>query len=272
MNNFEKGLYYERYVKNFLITKYNKQVYLWNECPENILINHNLVPSHNYMRNLRKEIKEGFLHHHKDIGIDLIEVENDNVNLIQVKNGYLQGVMIEDLAGIMMRTSFSRKNTYIYYTHNLSKNIIKIGEICSNVRFIEYTDDIYKLSDATIHFVHLPIDELNKSIEDIKISAYSYQIEAYNKFKNHFSNNNRGILSLPCGCGKTYTSYLISNDYQQVIIISPLRAFALQNLNKFIEYGYDKSNLLVDMDGNRDIHFIKDFINIHDLFIYGFDC
>ena len=33
MNFYEKGLFYERYVKDFIINTLNKQVYLWNECP-----------------------------------------------------------------------------------------------------------------------------------------------------------------------------------------------------------------------------------------------
>jgi len=38
MNNQEKGLLYERYVKDIIIQKLNKNAYIWNECPENILI------------------------------------------------------------------------------------------------------------------------------------------------------------------------------------------------------------------------------------------
>ena len=56
MNFYEKGLFYERYVKDFIINKLNKQVYLWNECPENILIDNHLVSSHNHLRKIRKEI------------------------------------------------------------------------------------------------------------------------------------------------------------------------------------------------------------------------
>ena len=262
MNTIEKGLYYERYVKDYIIKNFNKEVYLWNECPEKILIEHKLVASHNHLRNLRKEIKEGYLHNHKDIGIDLIQIENNDISIIQVKNGYSQGVNIDDLSGIMLRTSFSRKNTYIYYTHSLSKNIIKIGELSQYVRFINNYDEIFINTEANIHFIHLPI--YNNIIKTIDINPYPYQLEAYEKIKNHFLNNNRGILSLPCGCGKTYISYLISQKYSHIIILSPLKEFTKQNLNKFIEYGYDKSNsLLVDTDGNRDIKYIKEFINNH---------
>jgi len=46
MNNQDKGLLYEKYVKNFIIQQLGKNAYLWNECPENILIANNLIHSH----------------------------------------------------------------------------------------------------------------------------------------------------------------------------------------------------------------------------------
>ncbi len=57
MNNQEKGLIYEKYVKDFIIQKIGRKAYLWNECPENILIENALIHSHNVMRLLRKDIR-----------------------------------------------------------------------------------------------------------------------------------------------------------------------------------------------------------------------
>lgn len=133
-------------------------------------------------------------------------------------------------------------------------------------------DELFYVSndDNKIHFVKLPyentsevseVTEVTEVSEVVDIVPYSYQIEAVDNFRKHYRTTNRGILSLPCGCGKTYTGYLISTHYKHIIILSPLREFASQNLNKFIEYGYEKNNtLLVDTDGNRDIDSIKSFI------------
>lgn len=82
MNNQEKGLLYEKYVRNFIIQQLGKNAYLWNECPENILIAYNLIHSHNDMRLLRKDVKEGHLHNHKDIGIDIVQIENDKCSIV----------------------------------------------------------------------------------------------------------------------------------------------------------------------------------------------
>ena len=76
-------------------------------------------------------------------------------------------------------------------------------------------------------------------------------MEALKKFVEYYKNNDRGILSLPCGTGKTYTSYLISKNYNQIVILSPLKEFAKQNLTKYVEYGYEYNTLLVDSDGTR---------------------
>jgi len=271
MNNHEKGLLYEKYVKNFIIQQLGKNAYLWNECPENILIANNLIHSHNDMRLLRKDVKEGHLHNHKDIGIDIIQIDNDKCSIVQCKNGYNNGLCVDDISGIMMRCAFIRDvNTFIYYTNCLSRNIrytAKISSYVVNTDCSNKIDELLEVSDNKIYFVKLPYENDNCIIEDIKteIVPYTYQIEAVNKFKEHYQTNNRGILSLPCGCGKTYTSHLISNGYKHIIILSPLREFASQNLNRFIEYGYDKNNtLLVDTDGNREIDSIKEFIKDHE--------
>jgi len=272
MNNQEKGLLYEKYVKSFIMQQLGKNAYLWNECPENILISNNLIHSHNDMRLLRKYMKEGYLHNHKDIGIDIIQIENDKCSIVQCKNGYNNGLCVDDISGIMMRSNFLRDaNTFIYYTNCLSRNIRYTAKISPYVVNIDCSAKIDKLlqvsDDNKIYFVKLPYEDSNIVKENIKteIIPYAYQTEAVAKIKVHYQTNNRCILSLPCGCGKTYTSYLISNDYKHIVILSPLREFASQNLNRFVEYGYNKKNtLLVDTDGNRDIDSIKEFIKDHE--------
>uniref|UniRef100_A0A6C0LGB8 Helicase ATP-binding domain-containing protein n=1 Tax=viral metagenome TaxID=1070528 RepID=A0A6C0LGB8_9ZZZZ len=276
MSNQEKGLLYEKYVKDFIIRTQCKNAYLWNECPETILIDNKLIHSHNTLRLLRKDAKEGHVHSHKDIGIDIIQIENDKCSMVQCKNGYHNGLCVDDIAGIMMRSAFIRNiNTFIYYTNCLSRNILYTSGISPYVSHIDCSnnsniDELVKVSnDSQIYFVKLPYENTNIEIDIVpEIVAYSYQIEAVNTFTEYYKTKNRGILSLPCGCGKTFTSYLISNTYKQVIILSPLREFASQNLNKFIEYGYDKKNTrLVDSDGDRDIDSIKKFIQSNDRFV-----
>jgi superfamily II DNA or RNA helicase len=269
MNNQEKGLLYEKFIKDIIINNLGKNAYLWNECPENILIENNLINSHNELRILRKDLKEGHLHNHKDIGIDIIQINEQSISIIQAKNGYENGLCVNDISGIMMRSAFSKLQTFIYYTSFLSRNIKYTSNNSSYVFNKNNIEELLEISnDNNIYFVKIPYNKIEENIIKIEYKPYSYQIEAFNKFNEHFINNNRGILSLPCGCGKTYTSYLISEKYSQIILISPLREFASQNLNRFIEYGYNKLNtLLIDTDGERNIDNIKKFINKNKNFL-----
>ena len=249
MDNQIKGLNYEIQIRDYIITKLNKQAYLWDHTPEDLLIEHKIIGSHNQSRLIRKENKENPL---RDTGIDIIQVEEDSLSLVQCKNGYKSGVTINDLAGFNFWMANTNFNGYVYYTNKLSNNIL------------------YSPKSDRIEYIKQPYDKPKVSSNQIiKITPYQYQIDASNKVDETFNSPSdiytfgyRGILTLPCGCGKTYTSYLIANKYKQVIIISPLKQFAKQNLDRYIEYGYSNNTLLVDSDeeGTRDRSIIKKFI------------
>ncbi len=269
--NQENGLAYEKYVRDFIIEKLQKNAYLWNQCPENILIENNLISSHNHLRLERKDLKTGNLHSHKDIGIDVIQVDEHSCSIVQCKNGYKTGITLHNIAGIMMRAAFL-KNTqaYIYYTDKLCRDIKYTAGASPFVKFIKNPDNIADEIDSTkmIYFVKLSIDSVNSVKETVQVDvlpemqAYDYQTQAVETFKEHYTNGkHRGILSLPCGCGKTYTSFLISKQFDQIVILSPLRAFAEQNLKRYMQYGYDEQcTMLVDSDGIRDVNVVQQFI------------
>jgi superfamily II DNA or RNA helicase len=244
-----KGYQYEIQIRDYIINKLNKKAYLWSDCPETLLINSGIIGNHNENRIKRIEKKENSL---IDTGIDIIQEENENLcTIIQCKNGYKKGLTMNDLAGFiywMFSLEKQQINGIVYYTNKLSSNI-KSLPFNSRIKYIkqEFIDN--NISNNNI---------LNRNNE---IIPYDYQIEAFNKFSIYFKEENRGILTMPCGTGKTLTSYLISQDYKQIILISPLKQFARQNLDKFKEYGCILKSLLIDSDGTRDIDEIKKFIN-----------
>jgi superfamily II DNA or RNA helicase len=247
MNNKNKGDLYEIQIKNYIINELNKPAYLWHQTPETILIENGIVGSHNQHRLNRKLIKENKL---QDTGIDIIQVDEDNsCSLIQCKNGYKNGLTYSDLTGFALwLLSLDKLNGYVYYTNKLSENI----KCLSPNKRINYIKQ---------KFIEKEEIKENKNI----IKPFDYQLHAVNEFKNKFIN--RGILSMPCGTGKTFTSYLISKDYNQIIILSPLKQFAKQNLDRYIEYGYNGVSLLVDSDGERDVKSIKKFIKSNEKFL-----
>ena len=262
MNNIEKGFNYEKQIKNSIIENTNHNAYLWNECPEVILIENNLIKSPEHNKNIRKAIKEGTLHNHKDIGIDIIQVDSNNscIAIIQCKNGYLNGVCIKDIAGIMTRSAFNKLlPSVIYYTDKLSNNLNMLIDLNTNVYKTDFSNINYESNN--IYFIKEPYITTNKiSTDNIPLIfiAYEYQLEAVSKIIDNFTITNRSILAIPCGCGKTYISYLSSLKYKKIIIISPLIEFASQNLLRYIEYGYDEINtILINSDGIRDIDIIK---------------
>ena len=261
MDNIEKGFKYEKQIKSLIIENTNHNAYLWNECPELILIKNNLIKSPEHNKNIRKAIKEGTLHNHKDIGIDIIQVDSNDVcvGIIQCKNGYLNGVCIKDIAGIMTRSAFNKLlPAIIYYTDKLSSNLNMLINLNTNV----YKTDFSKINYESnhIYFIKEPYitDKIISDITPVIFTAYDYQLEAVSKIEENFKITNRSILAIPCGCGKTYISYLISLGFKKIVIISPLIEFASQNLSRYIEYGYDENNtILINSDGIRDIEVIK---------------
>ena len=255
--NLIKGHNYEVQVKQHIINNLYKIAYIWYEAPERILLKNNIIGSHNQNRIRRIEFKENSL---QDTGVDIIQMEeNDICSLVQCKNGYKKGLTMKDLAGFFgWLFSLNELKGYVYYTDKLSHNLKSLPNN-SRIEYIklQYINDNENNEKERIN---------NKIIYDnYSMIPYNYQLEAKNAFNENF--NKRGIISMPCGTGKTYTSYLISEQYKQIVILSPLRQFAKQNLEKYIEYGYKNKTLLVDSDGTRNSAEIKKFIESNELFI-----
>ena len=191
-----KGYLYEVQIKNHININMNKKAYLWNETPEDLLIKYKIIDSHNQARIIRKENKLNPL---RDTGVDIVMIDNNNkISFVQCKNGYEKGIIFNDLAGISLWTLTHYdliSKSYIYYTNKLSNNITLLP------------------STKKLEFIKLPYGLEKKQEVKQEIKPYDYQTEALKKFVEYYKNNDRGILSLPCGTGKTYTSYLISKSY-----------------------------------------------------------
>jgi superfamily II DNA or RNA helicase len=252
-NNLIKGFLYEKQIKDYIINNLQKNAYLWSETPETILISNGIIGSHNDLRLKRKDNKLNPL---RDTGIDIIQIENNNkISFVQCKNGYMNGLRIDDLAGFSLMSLHHYNNIvkgYVYFTSKLSNNITLLP---SNNKII-YIQQLFKDNILNKSTNVINLDNSNKSIK-----PFDYQLEAKNNLINYFKTNKRGILSLPCGTGKTLISYISSIEIsKQIIIISPLKQFAKQNLDRFVEYGFDGPTLLIDSDGTRNFNEIKKFI------------
>lgn len=272
MNNNVKGYLYELQIKNHILNNLKKEAFLWNDVPENLLIDNGIIASHNENRIRRKNNKINNL---SDTGVDIVFIDDNNkLSFVQCKNGYSNGITFKDLSGISLWTIayYNLINkSYVYYTDKISNNLTLFPFGDSN-KFIfvkqpfcndfENNSNTDSLSDTNSISDSNTITNTNSK----KFIPLDYQLDAKKAFDEYYKNNSRGILSMPCGTGKTFTSFLISKKFKQIVIISPLKEFAYQNLQRYIEYGFDSDRtLLIDSDGCRDKKKIKKFITSLDI-------
>ncbi|AYV76193.1 MAG: DEAD/SNF2-like helicase [Terrestrivirus sp.] len=240
MNNYLKGIEYEKQVKTHLL-KSNDQVFLWNEIPINIFIKSKIFE--NYADKLRFRKNSTDDHGISDTGCDIFyfNKEQNQWLITQCKN-YTNTVTLEKLAGFYDFIISTGLNGELYYTSKLSNIITRYDK--KQIKFINhpYTNN---LDNRII---------INKYV---KLVPRDYQIEAYNKLKDC----KRAILQLPCGMGKTLIAIMWAKQFDVIIIFSPLRQHAEQNLERFKNEldDYDKY-VLVDSDGTRDINYLKSLL------------
>jgi superfamily II DNA or RNA helicase len=228
----ERGALYENQSLQYLIkTNPNYIVFFWKDIPYKYIFKCGFDI---YLTINNEE------NSYRDIGCDIMMInkEDDNdIIIVQCKNYESKNICVKDLSGF----------SFLFL---ISKVPIK-GLIISNTECSKLVQSIF-LNNDKIKFQKLEYQEEKKEPIIINLEPRDYQIEAYNKFIG------KGILQLPCGMGKTLIACMIASNYDNIIILSPLRNYAVQLLEKFKEYFKDKYNyLLVSMDGERSI-------NIHD--------
>ena len=271
-----KGTAYERQILDLI--RREKQAYLWHQTPETILIENGIIGSHNAARLKRKEARtnqeanseeENPL---RDTGIDIIKMENETeCSLVQCKNGYKHGVSMHDLGGFMCwMAMMPDKQGYVYYTDKLSVNVrtlpiqnrIQFMQVQFDTSYLPSTNTVQDLSETPITQPQVQDQELIVFTPDP--AKLEYQIKARDLALEYYRDQDNGVLAMPCGTGKTYTAFLIAQNFKYIVILSPLREFAKQNLDRFVEYGFPRTNtLLVDSDGCRDVARILEFITGH---------
>jgi len=246
MDKIIKGDIYEKYICDIL----NNEgiAWLWKNIPEYHLLESNLINDLNIHRLNRKKFlnnPDNFVNPLRDTGVDVLLYKQNKYILVQCKNGYAKGLTCVDLAGFsIMMLQHDDKEGRVYYTNKLS-TAIKENAINPRIKYIK-----------------LPLKNNNKQIKNIKnIVLYDYQKIALNNLKQYFKENNRGILNMPCGTGKTIISCHFAHDYDNIIIISPLKQYAEQNVNRYTDYYNDFEYLIIDSEGTREIDDVENFIN-----------
>lgn len=243
MANKIKGDLYELFVLNTLSNDFDS-VYFFQDTPEYIIAK----------TNLRSKYDIYLKYKNCDIGADLVAIKDNQVYFIQCKN-YSGTISINDLSSFYFLLHEFNLNGMVYYNGTLSDRLID-------------------LSNNIVKFVNLPFNNTIIDVEIIpnnvvcSIQPRDYQIDIYNQFINI----NRGIIALPCGMGKTFTSWLIGKDFNNIIIISPTRNLADSNLIQLTYYSNSTYNpILISMDGTRNIDLINSSIKDKNIISSTFD-
>ena len=222
-----KGNTYEEFVLNNLLSQYDS-IYYFKETPEYIIAKTKLYSNFDIYNKYKN----------CDIGADLVAIKNDQVYFIQCKN-FNNTISINDFCSFYFLILEFELNGIVYYNGVLSERLTDLAQ-----GKIQYNNLPYNNTIIDVEFI---------SNESKNIIPRNYQLEIYNEFKNI----DRGIISLPCGMGKTFCSWLIGRDYSNIIIISPTRSLSDSNLVQLYNYSVNTYNpVLISMDGSRDPKYI----------------
>ena len=230
---------YEYFVLDHIKNDFDN-VWHWKNVPEYVLYELNIIRDYNIFSKYRY-----------DIGADLVAKKDNTYYFIQCKN-YKDTITIDHLAGFYFLLYEYGLNGILYYNGNLSHRI-------------------KELSTRKINFINLPYNNqtfITNTVPNIKLIPKDYQIEAYNTLKNY----DKSILSLPCGMGKTFTASILATNYDNIIILSPLRYLAQQlliNMTNYLENRYNP--ILISMDGSRNIETIIQYIKDKNIFSCTYD-
>jgi superfamily II DNA or RNA helicase len=244
MSNYKqiKGNTYEDYVLNSLLNEYDN-IYHFKDTPEYIIAKTKLYSN--------KEIYQKYKN--CDIGADLVAIKNNDVFFIQCKN-FSDTISINDFCSFYFLILEFELNGIVYYNGVLSERLTDLAQ-----GKIKYCNIPYNNTIIDVNFI---------GKEKIKMEPRDYQLEIYNEFKNR----NKGIIALPCGMGKTYCSWLIGKDYDNIIIISPTRNLTDTNLVQLYKYSENTYNpILISMDGSRKYKEIKKILKEKNIISSTYD-
>jgi superfamily II DNA or RNA helicase/prophage antirepressor-like protein len=243
-----KGYTYEKYVYSLLKNdkKYFDNVWFFKYTPENIIAKTSLYDSYEIYSKYRN----------CDIGADFVGIKDDVIYFIQCKN-YDNIISINDLSSFYFLLHEHNLNGYVFYNGTLSERI-------------------NDLSKNKVPFINIPYNnQLIDKMLSQQNTIYNYETRDYqlNAVIN-LKNEKRSILNLPCGTGKTYTSYLITKEhnYKNIIIIAPTRTLTSELLHTMSSYYNEEYNpVLISMDGSRDTLHIKSILKNTNIIASTYD-
>jgi superfamily II DNA or RNA helicase len=229
----------------------------WSKIPDDVLVKSGWRYNLNKLRATR--IQRKLQNEPMEYGLDGVSFDGTTYHGLQAKCWKEQSsICAYDLGtflSVMMnRLCVKNKNSqgFLYTMARLERHLeedMKNGNIVQTIR-LEYPQQ----QDLQLENVQ---DEIftPKPLRDYQKEA----VECLLEYKKIGVEN--GWLNMCCGTGKTLIYSEFARSFQKIIVISPLRVSAEQNLKRISEWLDldDEQTLLVDCDGVRDDVLVKKF-------------
>lgn len=204
------------------------------------------------------EIKEKLNLPKVEHGIDLLIIDNEEkVIAIQCKFKNDETVKLNWNSDKLGNFFGFARNADLHCVFSNSSDITQVAQnLTENFKFFSYSH-LQNISPETFEkmrnsLIGNPIKEIKKPI------PHDYQTDAIEAVVNHFKENERGQLILPCGAGKTLTSLWIKEKLQanNTLVLVPSLALLRQiksNWNEAYNTKFIRLNVCSEKDIDSDI-------------------
>jgi superfamily II DNA or RNA helicase len=254
---------YEQYSIDYHREKTNHTTWWWRNIPEIELEKAGFINDYNKLRLKRKENQKNDDYVLREYGLDglAFDSETNTYHGIQSKYWKSRKLTSHDLGSFLFAvwSRLVQQNNqscgYLYHTCDIQ---------------IDAMDDFR--NNPNLHSIKLPyshIEEHKDNIDETKYPLRQPQIEALNALSEGW--DNCGLLTLPCGLGKTVIigNYLKNQSYKHIFFLSPLRQQTKQSKERIEKFIPQYMSLLVDSDngGTTDETYIFDMIEKQSCFL-----
>ena len=195
-------------------------------------------------------------------GIDLLIIDNEEkVIAIQCKFKNDETVKLNWNSDKLGNFFGFARNANIHCVFSNSSDITQVAQnLTEDFKFFSYSH-LQNISSETFDKMRNAL--IGNPIKEIKkLKPHDYQTEAIEAVVNHFKENERGQLILPCGAGKTLTSLWIKEKLQSTntLVLVPSLALLRQiksNWNEAYNTKFIRLNVCsekdIDSDTDNDI-------------------
>lgn len=259
---------YEYQVCNYHQDTSGHPTWHWSNAPVNHLITSGWVLNSNTLRQLMLEGKTP-----QEYGLDGIALKPDgSYTGIQAKmRKRLAPTALGTFYSACMRLRLKHPNSdgHLYYSGGITTHLRDELNAGMHAHF-KHTFTKLIFDESSYKPIIYPIDDCVR--DESKFALNQHQIDAVAALDRAYNDGWEGLrlLHMPCGTGKTIVfSTHVSKWYKHIVIISPLRIHAQQNLERMKKFLSNHTAILVDGDysGTRDATEIKNALQKGACFI-----